>query len=1586
VSRGDANGDAAGAAERWAKVEDLLVEAMGREPASRRAYLDTVCLDPKLRAEVEELLDAHEGRGALDELGEKVMEPLRNSGGNKNKSVRPGTGSFIAPALSRYRVLEKLGGGGMGVVYRARDERLDRDVALKFLPPHLSADEAAKKRFMVEARAAAALDHPNVCTVHEIGETEDGQLYIVMGCYEGETLDRRIARGPLPLDETLRIVSDIARGLAKAHERGIVHRDVKPANVMLTRDGIVKVLDFGIAKLADGNITHTVGAIGTVAYMSPEQAFGETLDHRTDIWALGVVTYEMLAGVRPFTGPTEHAMLVAALSGKPDQLSSVRPDVPRALDDVIGRALGKKPTDRFDSVLEFAAALIAAGTTKVPASASGNGQSAPTESRDDARESALTRGGERRHVAVVACALTGYDELIERLAPEEADGVLARVRDAATEAATYHGGVVNHFSGDELVMLFGVPTAHEDDFLRGVRAALALRARVAEIDTAPHHTALTLRAGVHMGSVVAQRLRSGDRRFRVTGAPMDVAARLVAHASADEVLVSPECRRLVAPFVETAEASPMSVRAGAAPVIPHAVLRELDETSQLEHSQRAGLSPYAGRNAELSVLEGQLASALNGEGRLTIVTGEAGTGKSRLLHELRVRTAGAGMRLVVGRCDAYGESTPFRPFVQAVRDALWLAPTGAAEERHDHVVAATHAIDPSLDQYLPLYLALLSIPSQRHPVPEHWRDKRFHAAMLDALTALFTLHASRTPTMLLLEDWHWADEASQGTLRQLAEVVSAVPLLIVVTSRPEGIVRWENAANQTRLHLGPLDLNASAAIARAVFDADHVAPALAAQLHERTGGNPFFLEEVCVVLRDEGAVTVRDGEAAATDAAEVVQVPDSVQGVVRTRLDRLDAVARDVLLVASVIGREFTRGVLADAMGEGVDVAPTLERLKASGLVQQSGFVPEPAYRFKHVVTQEVAYDSLLEHQRKALHGTVGHAIQRRYADSLDEHVERLARHFAVAGDWAEAVRFGIQAADRATALSQYADALAELEQVERWLLPMPDDAQRLDTLASILMREDRLCHMLGDRAGQRRIVERLVALLAPHGPSVRLAQAYVRQGDFYTLVQHFEDAEEALEKGLTLAIELGDHELESNALRSFALLRSFENRFAEAYEKIARVLEIGRERGDTATEHADLATLGGILRRMGEPERALQELQAGLSRTANAGPTGRCAFYEVLGSLHVARGEYEQALQYFHRGLEEATACRLPMLVSYSLAGIANVYFEQGKIDEFIATQRRNIEASRAARYAEGQAQSSLALGTALTGLGRHADALGHLREAAELFGRLEDPDIEVRAWRQVADAHERLGQPNDARAAWERVRSHSLQVEDRRGEMDALEGLARAARQAGDRDGAVEEYDAALHLAGVLGHRERALAIRNALGILHWERGRDEDAITHYEAALALCRELDDQVHEGLILNSLGAVHHRLGQTDAALAALAEGARINAETGQRRLESHSLATLGEVLASVGRFDAAREAIEASLAIRRDTGDRRGEGWMLARLARILEASGANGDAARCHVEARAIADELQDAALLGALERQDHSTNGGAQHSRKD
>ncbi len=259
--------------------------------------------------------------------------------------------SVIGQTVSHYRILERLGAGGMGVVYTAEDTRLKRTVALKFLPPELTSDPGAKERFTHEAQAASALQHTNICVVHDIDETPDGHLFIVMEYMEGETLRAKIDRGPLAIDEALDITIQIARALSKAHAGGIIHRDIKPANIFLTDDGTAKLLDFGLAKLTGRTMLTKAGStMGTLAYMSPEQLRGTAVDHRTDIWALGAVLYEMLSGQQPFKGEYDPAILYAILDIEPEPIASRRPEVPGALGDVLSRSLSKDTAQRYQDI------------------------------------------------------------------------------------------------------------------------------------------------------------------------------------------------------------------------------------------------------------------------------------------------------------------------------------------------------------------------------------------------------------------------------------------------------------------------------------------------------------------------------------------------------------------------------------------------------------------------------------------------------------------------------------------------------------------------------------------------------------------------------------------------------------------------------------------------------------------------------------------------------------------------------------------------------------------------------------------------------------------------------------------------------------------------------------------------------------------------------------------------------------------------------------------------------------------------------------------------------------------------------------
>jgi tetratricopeptide (TPR) repeat protein/class 3 adenylate cyclase len=1568
----------------WSRVEPIFSLAVALSPAERERLLDRECgPDARLRAEVASLLEAHDHTGIVDrpvdEMVTSLVAPTIAEGAARPPSLR---------MVSHYELIARLPGGGMGVIYRAHDVKLQRPVALKFLPPAMSADERAKARFLLEARAAAALDHRNVCTIHEIGETEDGHLFIAMPYYEGETLAERLTRGSLPVAEAVGIASQIAHGLAHAHERGSIHRDIKPANVMLTAGGVAKILDFGIVKQGEQGLTRTGVMIGTLPYMSPEQLRRDAVDARTDIWSLGVVLHEMLIGRRPFVRDDDHALRDAIVFSPPESLRALRPDLPQELCRLVSVALAKDPADRHQSAATLAESLDrlhAAVSSTLPSAVVRDAQppAAPDGMREMVDTAQLLPGGERRHTTVVVCSLAGYAGLVERLPARDVEEAFRRLKQAAFEIVERHSGTVNEFGDERIVLLFGVPASLEDHCARAVRTAVELRALVQQWRASrPAARGLALHIAIDTGDAAVQRVDGAIVPYRVAGRPMTRAVNLCAHAGTDEILISPEGGRTIAPEFDVAAASPVLLPNEAAPFAPLRVERASTTGSRLEQlAQSRSLTAFTGRDQDLATLIAAYEEACAGRGRLVTITGEAGLGKSRLLLEFRRRIETAATTLLVGRCSAYGQSTPYLPWLDVLWQLLNVEAVARAGAKDGDVVERVLAIDPALERFAPLYLHLLSVPTDKYRLANPVREEQRQTAFQEAMVALLVAAAAARPGVLLLEDWHWVDPASHAVLNEAVALVSTQPLLMVATSRAGFSFPSHRDANLP-IVLRPLDTSSTATVVRAVLGVDEAPGELIARLHDRTGGNPFFLEEIVHSLQEAGTITVAGREARLAGSLAALDLPATVQAVIRTRLDRLDLNARQVLRAASVVGRDFTRRVVERVVPETNRVAAALETLEAAGLVQRIAVLPEYTYRFRHVLTQEAAYAGLLEHQRAQLHGLVGAALEELDLEPADK-LDRLAQHFSLAEQWPKAVRYALQSAERMLSLTQYLGALQVADRTREWV-DLLEPHQRPAIYAEVCLLQERLCDFVGLRERQRQIIDEVIARFEQDGDRERLAEAYLRKGDLHTTLHQFDEARNALEKSLSLQ-RLLDRGA-ARALRSIGFLSWYQGNNAEALSWAEEALEMDRRDGNLAATVHDLHNLGTLHVSGGDNERARHcfEEALQLSQPVEGNEPqeseliyGRLNVLYSYGRLLTESGELERALQYLRVGAEWTPRFNYRH-VTYFYTALGQVHLRRGEIATCLECYREAMAGARAAGYGVGLSLVLPTYGELLLGLGREQEAIAPLQEAAAICAEIQDRSREALAWSRLAVAHERLGDYPAAGAAFERERALRTALGDAPGEVKALEGLGRVARRHLPASVALRHYEEAIDLAGATGDQSAAARLGNAAGIIEWTRGRYVEALAHFERALALFEAIPDLTGAGLMMNSIAVTLGRLGRRAEARERLEAALQHHCRTGDSRLEGHALAELGDWYWD--ECDPARAAdyYERSLQTRQPIGDLRGQGWMLQRLARVRAATGDRAAAGSMLTRATDLATQCSDEELMQAcaeLRRQAHS-----------
>lgn len=663
------------------------------------------------------------------------------------------------------------------------------------------------------------------------------------------------------------------------------------------------------------------------------------------------------------------------------------------------------------------------------------------------------REGERRQATILFSDLSGYTTLNERLDPEEVEAITSRIKKDAVRIVENHGGIVNQFVGDEVLALFGIPTTHEDDPVRAIKAAMEIHELVTQITPDVEKktgTKLRMHTGISTGLIVTNTRDNRDGSYGITGDAVNVGARLAVLAEIDEIIVCPETHKIISPYFDTKAFGAIKVKGKTKPIIPHRVIGRSSVQTRFEAATNRGLTDFTGREQELMTLHSCFEKMQTGKGQFVTLVGEAGLGKSRLMYEFRHSLKKSEVTVLQGRCQSYGKSIPYFPHINALRRGLNLREDDTPAEVHGKIVANVMEIDPSLKHFLPIYLHLLSVSSEDYPLPRQLQGQELIDAINEAIAAINILNSKRRPYVAIMEDWHWADEASSAALKHIISVIPSHQVMLIVIYRPDVDTQWGNWSHHTPITLNPLDDRNCEQIIRSVWNVDHIPEGIAPLVHLRTGGNPFFIEEICNVLNEEGRVQIKDRHAELTQSLEQLKLPNTVQAVIRARLDQLDHYNRESLRLASVIGREFSRLILDQISTFKERLSQAIEDLKLLELIQQIHVIPESEYMFKHAITQEVTYDTILLKRRKELHGLVGQAIEKLYQDRIEEQVNVLYRHFKRAENWEKAAGYGRKAANRAYRLGQFKESVTMFDKALSCLSKLPENRDNQENLIDL--------------------------------------------------------------------------------------------------------------------------------------------------------------------------------------------------------------------------------------------------------------------------------------------------------------------------------------------------------------------------------------------------------------------------------------------------------------------------------------------------------------------------------------------------------
>ncbi len=1026
--------------------------------------------------------------------------------------------------------------------------------------------------------------------------------------------------------------------------------------------------------------------------------------------------------------------------------------------------------------------------------------------------------GERKLVTALFADLKGSMELFAERDVEDARRLLDPVIDHMMEAVHRFEGTVNHVLGDGIVALFGAPVAHEDHAVRACYAALRMQENVrryAEGVRKSEGLPIQIRVGLNSGEVVVRSIGSDLRmEYTVVGQTTNVAGRMEQLALPGSILISSDTLALAEGYVQVEPLGPMKVKGLEFPLEVFEVTGAGTVRSRMEAAAARGLTRFVGRESELQILNRALEQARSGHGQVVALVGEPGVGKSRLFWEFIHSHRTHGWLVLEGGTASYSKSSVYLPVIDLLKGYFQIEPRDEPRKIREKVTGKIYSLDKALEPGLPAFLTLLEVPvddPQWQALDPPTRRQR----TLDALKRLLLRESQVQPLGLALEDLHWIDSETQGLLDSLIESMPKASLLLIVNYRPEYRHAWGGKSYYTQVRIDPLPPESCEDILQGLLGSDENLRPLKQSLIGQTQGNPFFLEESVRTLAETQVLVGERGAYRLAKPLAGIQVPATVQAILAARIDRLAPEEKHLLQAAAVIGMDVPFSLL-EAIAEETDEALQrgLAHLQAAEFLYQTSLFPDVEYTFRHGLTYEVAYGSLLHERRRALHARIVAVIEALYPDRLTEQVERLAYHAVRSEIWEKALRYLAQAGARALDRSAHREAAPYFEQA----------------LAA-------LAHLPETRATREQAVDLRLGL----------RNALVPLGEIDAVLKHLRDAEQlaiALDDQLRLgrvSIAIGHH-----------LLVTGNAQEANTYGK--RAFDISQMLGDRALQVTVNLYVGAACLGVGEFGQAEQHLGRTIrliegdlihERFGLQGLPAAIA-RSYMAWVLAERGEFSEAIARGQEGVDIADAAHHAYSLAYACWGLALPHVVRGDLAEAARVLERAANVCGEWNLPLIGVLVSGLLGLVRARSGRVAEGVALLQDAVKVhedsFGRGIWHSLGA-IW--LGEALLLADRREESRAVAERSLALTRELRHRIGESWALRLLGEIASREETRGGAVAQdfYRQAMTLGEELGMRPLVASCHVGLGTLARRASKRQEADQHFAAATAMGREMQMQ-----------------------------------------------------------------------------------------------------------------------------------------------